>query len=89
MNSSIDELASLAPTCNAMSRKLDELTALRMAAQHMKTLRGETSGFIFFVTLSTHVASLASVVPESPVQCVSVDRCAALSNRPSATWGDH
>ncbi|CAD7679167.1 unnamed protein product [Nyctereutes procyonoides] len=45
MNSSIDELASLAPTCNAMSRKLDELTALRMAAQHMKTLRGATNPY--------------------------------------------
>lgn len=45
MNSYITELANMIPMCHTMPRKLDKLSVLRMAVQHMKTIRSTVNSY--------------------------------------------
>jgi len=41
MNRYMSELAQMIPACNAVPRRLDKLSILKMTVDHMKALRGD------------------------------------------------
>ncbi|XP_047431947.1 aryl hydrocarbon receptor nuclear translocator-like protein 2 isoform X2 [Mugil cephalus] len=62
MNTLIDELSAMIPACQPMARKLDKLTVLRKAVQHLKTLKAGT-GSAF-----TDIDCKPSILPQDDIK---------------------
>ncbi|XP_053717662.1 basic helix-loop-helix ARNT-like protein 1 [Synchiropus splendidus] len=63
MNNLIDELSAMIPACQPMARKLDKLTVLRKAVQHLKALKSGTGASAF-----TDTTYKPSILPHDDLQ---------------------
>ena len=73
MNCYMNKLAQMIPACSAVPRRLDKLSILQMAVDHMKSLRGAFACACVRAYLRTCVSVSVSVsVPVSVSVCVSV-----------------
>uniref|UniRef100_H3CAZ8 Aryl hydrocarbon receptor nuclear translocator like 2 n=1 Tax=Tetraodon nigroviridis TaxID=99883 RepID=H3CAZ8_TETNG len=62
MNHLIEELSAMIPACQHMAQKLDKLTVLRKAVQHLKALKAESGGAF------THTTHKPSILPNDELR---------------------
>ena len=75
MNSYIKELSEILPVCSSTSKKLDKLTVLRMAVQHVKTIKGNMNAF------SSSQAIKPSFLTDQKLYDLIVQVCAGIRTK--------
>ncbi|KAM3587756.1 uncharacterized protein V6R79_013353 [Siganus canaliculatus] len=62
MNTLIDELSAMIPACQPMARKVNKLTVLKKAVQHLKAIKAGTSSAF------THTTFKPSILPQDDLR---------------------